>query len=190
MDETFRKSSTTIVRQVSRSDIDAMVMKHYLHAWPSIVPCCLRLEHNGQAVGMIVFAYPPKQTMKRYGGMTWELARLWVDDCMPRNTESWFIGQAIRHVRKEHAFVEYLVSYADPSVGHRGTIYLATNWREDGRTDDSRKTPRFDYLVAGVRYSRKGRVPQGATYERIPRVSKHRFVYPLHRRGRHVQPSS
>jgi len=46
-------------------------------------------------------------------------------------------------------------------------------------TDDERKTPRFDYEVEGKVYSRRAHVPAGATPARIPRRSKHRFVYHL-----------
>ena len=74
-----------------------------------------------------------------------------------------------------------LVSYADPSVGHSGTIYRAANWVQDGRTDQERKTPRFDYAdaITGKKYSRKGHVPNGIEIKRIPRVSKNRFIYQL-----------
>lgn len=73
------------------------------------------------------------------------------------------------------------MSYADPSVGHMGTVYKAANWIPDGRTDDERKTPRFDYADAatGKKYSRRGHVPEGVIIKRVPRVSKHRFYYPL-----------
>jgi hypothetical protein len=72
--------------------------------------------------------------------------------------------------------VAALVSYADPSAGHAGTIYKAANWTADGRTDQERKTPRFDYADAatGKRYSRRGHVPEGVVIQRVPRVSKHR----------------
>jgi hypothetical protein len=76
------------------------------------------------------------------------------------------------------------VSYADPSVGHVGTVYKASNWMADGRTDDERKSPRCDYVDAntGKKYSRKSHIPAGAKVQRVPRVSKFRFVYPMKNR--------
>jgi hypothetical protein len=145
----------------------------------------LGLRHNGRLRGGIVFALPPRETSIRYGGATWELARLWVEDGVPINAESWLIAQAVRYIRKERPDVKYLVSYADPSAGHQGTIYKAANWKSDDRTDDERKTPRFDYADAntGKKYSRRGHVPEGVTIRRIPRISKHRFVFQLHPRA-------
>jgi len=61
-------------------------------------------------VGVIVFALPPRETMQRYG----------VD---------------IKFIRSNHPQVDALVSYADPSAGHSGTIYRAANWESDGHTD-------------------------------------------------------
>lgn len=158
-----------------------MIRRHYIGKWPGVCVLILAMRRREEFLGCVVFALPPRETSKRYGGETWELARLWLDDSAPQNAETWLIGRAVRHIRHNHRDVKVLVSYADPSVGHTGTIYKAANWQPDGRTDDERKTPRFDYAdaVTGKRYSRKGHVPLGVIIKRIPRVSKHRFVYRL-----------
>ncbi|MGC1687459.1 MAG: hypothetical protein WA734_17670 [Candidatus Acidiferrales bacterium] len=118
--------------------------------------------------------------MKRYRvGVAWELARLYVMDTEPFNSETWFMSRAIKFIKANHPQVEALVSYADPSAGHSGTIYRAANWEVDGRTDQERKTPRFDYRVEGKTYSRRSHVPDGAKIVRIPRVSKFRYLYRL-----------
>jgi len=169
------------VAPVSRSDADPMIRRHYLGRWPGVCVLALGLRRCGLLLGVIVFALPPRETDKRYGGVTWELARLWIDDSVPRNAETFLIGRAVRYVRHHRPDVVALVSYADPSVGHAGTIYRAANWTADGRTDQERKTPRFDYAdaVTGQRYSRRGHVPDGVTIRRVPRVSKFRYVLRL-----------
>ncbi len=154
-----------------------VIRHHYLHKWPAVVTVRLGLYVDGVIRGVILFGHGPTQISVRYGGMTWELSRLWIDDLVPRNVETWMIGKAIRHVRKHHREVEYIVSYADPSADHTGTIYRAANFRSDGRTDQERKTPRFDYEAGGKRYGRRAHIPEGTTYTRSPRVSKLRFVY-------------
>lgn len=118
--------------------------------------------------------------MKRYRvSLAWELARLFVLDSEPFNSETWFLARAIRYVKRNCPAVRMLVSYADPSVGHKGTIYKAANWKPDGRTDQERKTPRFDYKVGDKLYSRRAHVPAGAVITRVPRVSKFRYTYAL-----------
>lgn len=157
-----------------------MIKKHYLGRWPGVVTLALLMLRDNEPLGIIVFALPPRETAKRYGAATWELARLWVDDSVPANAETWLIARAVRYVRHCCA-VDVLVSYADPSVGHDGVIYRAANWVDDGRTDQERKTPRFDYGDArtGKRYSRRGHVPEGAEIVRYARISKRRYVYRL-----------
>lgn len=169
------------LERVERGEVTHMIQRHYIGRWPGVCVLVLALKRAGSAIGVIVFALPPRETMKRYGGVTWELARLWLDDAVPKNAETYLIGRAVRYIRQKHREVKVLVSYADPSAGHAGTIYKAANWTPDGRTDQERKTPRFDYADAatGKRYSRRGHVPEGTKIIRIPRVSKHRFVMRL-----------
>lgn len=162
----------------SRSEVDWMIRRHYLGKWPGVCVLILALQVDASPRGVVVFALPPRETAKRYGCMTWELARLWVADEIPRNAETWLISAAVRHVRRT-ARVGMLVSYADPSVGHSGTIYRAANWVYDGMTDDDRKSPRCDYVdgATGKRYSRRSHVPVAAVVRRVPRTRKHRFTY-------------
>lgn len=163
-----------------------MIRAHYIGKWPGVCTAILGLRRGSDVLGVIVFALPPRETSKRYGGITWELARLWIDDSVPQNGETWLIGAAVKWIKRNRPEVEFLVSYADPSAGHAGTIYKAANWIADGRTDQERKTPRFDYACAatGKRYSRRGHVPQGVEIKRVPRVSKSRFYYVCRGRAR------
>jgi hypothetical protein len=171
---------TYIVKPATRQDVNHLVQKHYLHRWPGVTVCIVGLLDSelGGWIGTIVFALPPRETAKRYKvGVAWELARLFVEDGTPKNTETWFMSRAITFLHHAHPEVELLISYADPSVGHTGTIYRAGNWISDGRTDQERKTPRFDYVVQGKKYSRRSHVPEGEAIQRVSRISKYRFVY-------------
>lgn len=169
----------TIVAPCSVSAVSEFIQRHYLRKRPAVVVACFMLMIDGMARGCAVYALPPKQTAVRYGGVTWELARLFIDDEVPANAETFLIAATVKAIKKNNPDVKMLVSYADPSVGHAGTIYKAANWKPDGRTDQERKTPRFDYSANGIRYSRRAHVPNGAEVRRIPRVSKFRFILEL-----------
>jgi hypothetical protein len=151
---------------------------HYLHKWPAVVMGVHVMRVDDYPVGVIVYAMPPRETEARYGGSTWELARLWVDDAMPRNSETWFVAQSMR-ILKRTGTPMFVVSYADPAHGHKGIIYRAGNWQRDGMTDEGRKTPRHDYVVAGKRYGRSAHAGT-AQVERVPRGSKYRYMMQLH----------
>jgi hypothetical protein len=169
------------IHPCSVTDVDEFIRAHYLGKRPAIVLLCLMMRANGEPVGCIIYSAPPREADKRYGGKTWELARLYLLDKIPRNAETWLIGQSIRYIQRTHRDVEHLLSYADPSAGHSGTIYKASNWRSDGMTDQERKSPRCDYVDerTGKKYGRKGNMPADAVIARIPRISKHRFHFPL-----------
>lgn len=173
--------AATLIEPCSVSDVDCLIKAHYLRKRPAIVVLCLRMLVGSALVGTVVYSLPPRESSVRYGGKTWELARLYLLNDVPRNAESWLISQSVRHIRKQNPDIKFLVSYADPSAGHSGTIYKAANWRADGRTDQGRKTPRCDYVDArtGKKYGRRGNVPADATVTRVPRISKWRFVLAL-----------
>jgi hypothetical protein len=169
------------IRRVSISDVNNFIVAHYLRKRPAIVLLCLLLLVEESPVGCIVYSAPPREANKRYGGETWELARVYIIDSIPRNAETYFIAQSVKYIRKHFPHVRHLLSYADPSAGHYRIIYRAGNWLSDGKTDQERKTPRSDYvdIRTGKKYGRRGNIPPGATVARIPRVSKYRFHYIL-----------
>jgi hypothetical protein len=123
--------------------------------------------------GVITFGVPASRHLQKSvcpsdPGKVLELNRLWVCDSMPRNSESWFIAKALK------ALPPFLVcSYADTKEGHVGYVYRASNWNYYGYTDMDRKTPRFDYVVAG-KHSRDA-FRNGNEYTRVRRKPKYRY---------------
>jgi hypothetical protein len=166
------------IKPCSVAELDGFVMAHYLQKRPAVVVLCLKMLVRSIPVGMVIYAMPPREAETRYGGKTWELARLYLLDEVPKNGETWLIARSVRWIKQHHREVRYLVSYADPTAGHRGTIYQAANWKADGRTDEGRKTARCDYYDerTGKKYGRKGNMPANAIVSRKPRVSKWRYV--------------
>lgn len=177
----FRWRQCSAVEKCSVAELDPFIRAHYLGKRPAIVMLALKMLVRDVPVGMVIYAMPPREANIRYGGKTWELARLYLLDEVPRNAETWLISRSVRYIRQHCRDVDYLLSYADPSVGHRGVIYKAANWRGDGRTDDERKSPRCDYVDArtGQKYGRRGNMPPDAVVIRKPRVSKWRYVLAL-----------
>lgn len=176
------------VFKASISYVEHFIAQHYLKKRPAIIQLCLVMVVDDYPVGCVVYSAPPREADKRYGGKTWELARVYLLDEIPRNAETWLIAQSIKYIKQNHPEVKHLLSYADPSAGHTGVIYKAGNWRNDGRTDQERKTPRCDYVDShtGKKYGRRGNMPIDAEVVRVPRTSKWRYHYPLKYDGRVV----
>jgi hypothetical protein len=67
-------------------------------------------------------------------------------DSAPKFSESFFLGQIIRWLKK-NTDCNRVISYADKSVGHVGTIYKASNFKCVGET-----SPTKHVFWNGVRY--------------------------------------
>jgi hypothetical protein len=122
--------------------------EHYMHRRP-LVSFAYGLLRPGELLGVCVFGTPASRHLQKGVCPTApdkviELNRLWVDDCLPANTESWFVTRCLKLLPPL-----IVVSYADTTYGHVGYIYRALNFRYAGWTDMERRTPRREYLPAG-----------------------------------------
>jgi hypothetical protein len=112
------------------------------------------------------------------------LSRLWLCDESPHNSESRFIGIVTRAL-KRNTDLKFLVSYADPSQGHLGTIYQATGWAYIGL---SQATPLYD-IGDGRHYHSRSLSHSfgshglahfqhhGIDVKLVPQAAKHRYLY-------------
>lgn len=67
-----------------------------------------------------------------------ELTRLTCYPFMPENSESWFIAQSFRWLSRNRPDIHIIVSYADPSAGHIGYVYQATNFLYTGMSSPNK----------------------------------------------------
>ena len=167
----FRSISNETLNLIARE-------KHYLHRevnsnW------AFGAYHKEFLFGAISFAKPANPTLcdaicgEEARLRVYELNRLWMDDRCPKNSESRFIGWALRELSnvKPHLI---LVSYADSAFGHMGRVYKATNWVYTGLT----KT-HFDKVFPDGRHPRSVTPSDRSSAETVvrERSRKHRYVY-------------
>ena len=67
-----------------------------------------------------------------------ELHRLVLVDDTPRNTESYFIASACACLKRARPGLHAVLTFADPSAGHLGIIYQASNAAYSGLTKPRR----------------------------------------------------
>lgn len=82
---------------------------------------------DDELVGAMLFRRPSLPRTRVAYSVDLELSRLALLDSAGKNSESRFIGFALRWLRK-HTEIDAVVSFADPRQGHKGTIYRASNW--------------------------------------------------------------
>ena len=124
-----------VVRRVSRKDITPLLEKW--HYSKSINGCisdyCYALYDGDDMKGAMFFGrMAMRNQYRRFCDNekdVIELRRLACIDDTPKNAESYFIGRALRLLRRDWGG-KLVVSYADKEFGHAGTIYKASNFKK------------------------------------------------------------
>jgi hypothetical protein len=66
-----------------------------------------------------------------------EIRRLVLIPGVPKNTASYFISRIVKDIKKRYPKIEKMIAYSDPNAGHKGTIYLASNFKFVGQCKPS-----------------------------------------------------
>lgn len=99
---------------------------------------------------------------------------------MPKNAASFLVGRSVRLIRQGGRWT-HLVTFADQSQGHTGTIYRATNWRYVGLT---KPEPRW-VDSSGRQVARKATTSRARSemealgHRMVGRFAKHKFTMTL-----------
>jgi len=103
--------------------------------------CFKLLDESGNLIGAMIYGgIAMAGVWKKYASIESELTelrRLCCIDDTPKNTESFFIGNTLRWLKKNTG-VKTVISYADESFGHSGIIYKARNFKHSGMTAKGR----------------------------------------------------
>lgn len=155
---------------------------HYLHRK---CPCSFAfgLFLNNEIKGVICYGTPSSAPLrsgicgKDEKNNVIELTRLWVSDDVPKNGESFLIGNTLKRVNKE-----IIVSFAEIEQGHMGIVYQATNWIYTGLS-----AKRTNWTIDGIdkhcqtiadKYTSKElKEIYGADFRLVERPRKHRYIY-------------
>lgn len=107
---------------------------------------CYDTKNGNELVGVIAFATPISENVRksiwesnvenRMKGKTTELHRLVTLDSCPKNTESWFISRGLKSLKNYKPKYKAVISFADSTEGHKGTIYKASNAIYYGKTGE------------------------------------------------------
>ena len=139
---------------------------------------------TGSLVGVAWWLPPTRVAAESVNREQWTrvlaLTRLVCLPSAPKNSESFLLAHSVRLVRRDGRFVS-LVTYADESQGHTGTIYRAAGWVYVGRTGP---TPRW-IDATGRQVSPKATVTRTKAQMEslgcrlVGRYFKHKFVLHL-----------
>ncbi|MGD0343616.1 MAG: DNA methyltransferase [Acidimicrobiales bacterium] len=131
-----------VVGEVAPSLVAPLVVDHhYLHSMPPAAVKSFGVYLDGGLVGAVVVTSGSRNAPRLLGTndprAVATLARLWLEDRVPKNAESRVLAVVARLMRHSGQ-VRALVSYADPAAGHTGTIYQAAGWTYLGMSPPGR----------------------------------------------------
>ena len=149
-----------------------LLYKHYAKRIPSI-SYSYGLFDGLDLIGICTIGKPASPSLcvgvcgKEQSEYVYELNRLVVNEGLPSNALSYFVGNVLRLLPPM-----ILVSYADTSQNHNGYIYQATNWIYTGATKE-----RTDIGLEDGTHSRHYDKSINKKLFRKKRSSKHRYIY-------------
>lgn len=144
------------------------------------------LFSGDRLIGVCAFATPSSENVRssvfgpEYKSHVTELHRLVILDETPTNTESWFIVRALRGLHSYRPNIWAVLSFADGTEGHKGTIYQATNALYLGTTGRARF---YRDQTGRLRHPRQNghnvTVEESAQLGWVPemRDAKHRYLF-------------
>lgn len=161
---------------------------HYSHGCHNGPSPCYGLFDNDNLIGVLMFATPCSENVRAsifgsdYKDWVTELHRLHIMDCTPKNTESWFISRCLKLLKKDKPEIRAVISFADSTEGHNGTIYQATNAYRLGTTGSAifyiDETGRLRHpRQCGVNISKEEAQARG--WVAVKRGAKNRYLYIL-----------
>lgn len=121
------------VRHIGSKQGKAFVIEHHYSHGIHNGPTCYGLFDGDELIGVLAFATPCSENVRAslwgpdHKDAVIELHRLVVLDGTPTNTESFFIARALKLLKQRRPQTWGVLSFADATEGHVGTIYQATN---------------------------------------------------------------
>ena len=169
------------VKPVTRFDATPFVIsRHYAKRFPSVSYYYGLFDHD-ELIGIICYGSPPSPSLtigicgKQFKNEVLELNRL-VLKYNRKNEASYLISKSLKLVPKP----KIIVSYADTSQNHVGTVYKATNFiytgLSDKRTEWAMRGSNLHSKTICDTYSLEHRKNNDQFYI-IDRPRKHRYIY-------------
>lgn len=146
----------------------------------------LYANNTSELLGAIAFQTPISEAVRasifgeEYKNKVTELHRMAVADRAPKNAGSWFISRALKGLKSHKPKYWAVISFADTTEGHDGTVYQAANADYYGTTgtatfyrrpDGKLQHPRIN----GGNITKQEALDRGWELER--RGAKHRYVF-------------
>lgn len=173
-----------------------IVNNHYSRNWNTLFGVVnFGIYKGGRLLGVAVYGHPMNPS--GWSSITdtpadkcLELNRLWISDELGANTETWFLAQTFKLLKR--AGIRLIQSFADGRLGV-GTIYQAANFTYHGyHSTTFHRDMETGEVYHGTPFSNTAK-PTGMLFRNVMlatremetfKVNTYRYLYPLDRRAR------
>lgn len=136
-----KNNGALIIKEIDRVLAkDIIVKNHYSNKWNSSFGVfnvgIFKQDKPDKCLGVASFgnlmnpsSYKSIADMNK--GEILELNRMWIDDCLGKNSESILISKSFKLIKQKMPQIKFVQSFADGRLGC-GTIYKATNFKYYG----------------------------------------------------------
>ena len=128
-------TSEYYVKEIPRKTANDLIIKHhYSGKIYNATYIHLGVYGGGELLGVLQYGYAMNPASA--GSVVantekdeyLELNRMWLDDCLPRNSESMAISYSIKYIKKKYPKIKWIQSFADERCGGFGIVYQACNF--------------------------------------------------------------
>jgi len=168
----LNKNDYTVIPIELPSYKELLITKHYLKSIPSI-SFAFGLYSKGVLKGVCTYGVPFSPGIRNImRGRVFELNRLVLVDNSP-NEASFLVAASLKQLPMNCI----VVSFADPSQGHKGTIYQAANFDYYGLSEKKNNMILEEGNGHAMTNGAKIKKDKSLKYHYEERIQKHRYVY-------------
>ncbi len=169
----------------------AVMHWHYSKRMPMPPLLKIGVWEQGRFIGCVLFARGNTPTLgKAYGLEMLEVCEL-VRVALNHHSApvSQIVAMTIRMLREQNPGLRLIVSFADPTEGHNGSIYQAMNWVYTGKSAQDKAyfyQGRWQHSreIRGGAFGTSRKLADYSALETRAVQGKHRYLYPLDRKMR------
>lgn len=119
------------LRECPNEEADEVIIKHHYSHKATSNRFKSFSVNNGKGYLQLGYGIRPemKHTISKHikKGNYAEFDRMWLSDELPKYSESQVISLLLSYIKQVYPQICFIITYADESVGNKGTIYQATN---------------------------------------------------------------
>jgi hypothetical protein len=174
------------VQKIDQRSARSFVTQYHYTGGMGNAGICWGLFSQDSLIGVIVFHAPISENVRKsvYGSErkdeVIELHRMAIHPNAPQNTATYFISRALDALKEYKPNYTAVLSFADTTEGHDGTVYQAASADYTGMTDETTFYKDAEGALRAPRQNGSNIDSDEAKrrgWEPVKRKSKHRYVF-------------